>query len=473
METIKNITKNSIAKMKQNIKIFFISVSISCILLIAVNAFFIYPTSDDFSYYVSANEKGFWEFLRWHYFNWGGRYVPNALLGSFLFEGVGLWLYRSIPILMNFGIFFSLFLFVKKVFKIVDTKSVIYLSCVLFLGYTLSLYSIAQQFYWFPGSLTYTFSCIVCLVIWSFWDKIDSWNSFLLLLFAIFIMNGTNEISILLFNCSLSICTLYKIINREKVHHFQYVAIVFSIAFGLFSVLAPGNSARSTAMGFENVNSFVFSFPRTINRGAIMIGEHFYNILFVTLALLPFLDEMPSFKIKTTYQLRNAIKLSLIVFPFVILFLGIFPSYWATGMIPPARTANIIVFFFMISTIFSLLSYHSNFGINQKLLLLVKKYHLGIWLLLVSLFLLPNHLKTSVLDLFSGKSYRFSEQMEKRIHHIKTTSKEHVEVIPIELPSTIYKEISEDPNYYYNSAYARYYKKRSIILKKKQDEKHR
>ena len=80
-----------------------------------VNAFFIYPSADDFSYYTGAKELGFGEFQKWHYMNWGGRYIPNDLLGSFSFDGIGIWYYRTIAISIILGLFFSFIVFVKNV----------------------------------------------------------------------------------------------------------------------------------------------------------------------------------------------------------------------------------------------------------------------------------------------------------------------------------------------------------------------
>ena len=155
-----------------------------------VNTFFIYPSADDFSYYTSAKELGFGEFQKWHYMNWGGRYIPNAVLGSFSFDGAGIWYYRVIAISIILGLFFSFMVFVKNVLNPLKMADKLYISCVLFIGYTLSLYSIAQQFYWMPGSITYTLSCIICLLVWSFFHKTNNWYSFFPLLFAIFIING-------------------------------------------------------------------------------------------------------------------------------------------------------------------------------------------------------------------------------------------------------------------------------------------
>lgn len=444
-----------------------IVISILCVCFIIINALFIYPTADDFSYYIDSQEKGFWEFQKWHYLNWGGRYTPNALLGSFALDGVGLWIYRLISILIAVGLFGAFILFVKKVFKIKELIYIYYFSCILFLGYTLSLYSIAQQFYWLPGSLTYTFSCILCLIIWSFWESLYRWQFFLPIFLATFLVNGTNEISILLFNCSLVLIFVYQFFNDKKIHRHQYIIIAFSFIFGAISILAPGNRVRAESIDFENVNSILFSLPRTISRSGILLFEHFYTIFFIVLAILPFVEKLPSFRINIPDRFKNIFKLSLVMFPFLVLLLGVFPSYWATGKIPPARTVNTVGFFFMLSMVFSLLVYYSNFGISTKLLSFTKKNNIGMGLLLVSLVFLPNYLKTSIKDLFSGKSYQFSKDMEQRIHHIKITKDENVEISPIELPSITYKEITEDPNYFYNRAYAKYYKKKSIVLKRK------
>ena len=416
--------------MKNNtylLKRIFIIISLLCVLFMIVNAFFIYPSADDFSYYTSAKELGFGEFQKWHYMNWGGRYIPNAVLGSFSFDGAGIWYYRVIAISIILGLFFSFMVFVKNVLNPLKMADKLYTSCVLFIGYTLSLYSIAQQFYWMPGSITYTLSCIIWLLVWSFFHKTNNWYSFFPLLFAIFIIN---------------------VFMKRKINHFQYALILFSFLFGAISLLAPGNGIRSE--GFENTKSLIYSIPRTINRSAILIFEHLYNILFIAIALLPLLDKNTHLKLNISDKRKK------------IFALGAF-----TGKIPPQRAVNTISFFFMITMIFSLLFYYSNFEINKKFIAFIKNKNIGILLLLFALFFPPNYLKTSIKDLLSGKSYTFNQNMKERINYIKSSPEEDIQVPTIEIPSICAKELSEDKDHFYNSAYAKYYNKKSIVIKKK------
>ncbi len=446
------------------LKRIFIIISILCVLFMIINAFFIYPSADDFSYYIGAKELGFGEFQKWHYMNWGGRYIPNALLGSFSFDGIGIWYYRTIAISIILGLFFSFMVFVKNVLTPLESVDKLYTSCVLFIGYTLSLYSIAQQFYWMPGSITYTLSCILCLLVWSFFNKTNNWYYFFPLLFGIFIINGSNEISILMFNFSLILFIGFNVFMKRRINHFQYALVLFSFLFGAISLLAPGNGMR--AEEFENTKSLTYSIPRTINRGAILIFEHLYNILLVAIALLPLLNKNTYLRLNIPDKSKKILALGIFIFPFAILFLGIFPSYWATGRIPPQRAVNTISFFFMIAIIFSILVYYSNFEINNKIITFIKTKKIGISLLLLAVFFPPSYLKASIKDLLSGRSYTFSQNMENRINYIKSSSEKDIQVPTIEIPSICTKELSEDKDHYYNSAYAKFYNKKSIIIKK-------
>ena len=447
------------------LKRIFIIISILCVLFMIINAFFIYPSADDFSYYTGAKELGFGEFQKWHYMNWGGRYIPNALLGSFSFDGIGIWYYRTIAISIILGLFFSFIVFVKNVLTPLESVDKLYTSCVLFIGYTLSLYSIAQQFYWMPGSITYTLSCILCLLVWSFFNKTNNWYSFFPLLFGIFIINGSNEISILMFNFSLILFIGFNVFMKRRINHFQYALVLFSFLFGAISLLAPGNSIR--AEGVENSKSLIYSIPRTINRSAILIFEHLYNILFVVIALLPILNKNAYLRLNIHDERKKILALGILIFPFAVLLLGVFPSYWATGRIPPQRTINTISFFFMIAMISSLIIYYSNFEINKKIIAFIKNKNIGVSLLLLALFFPPNYLKTSIKDLLSGKSYTFSQDIKKRINYIKSSPEENIQVPAIEIPSICAMELSENKDFFYNSTYAKYYNKKSIVIKKK------
>lgn len=192
---------NNTSNIKNFVPILWVTIGLLMVLILSINSFFTFPSSDDFVYYIDSHAMGFGKFQKWHYLNWGGRYVPNAVLGSFNFESLGLILYKVLPLGMIWGLFLSMFFFIKKVLKL-NNRLTIFLSCVMFLCYGLSLLSTAQQFYWLPGSITYNLGICLCLIIWGSLENLNHRN-FVLIFILVFLLNGTNEICMLMFNISL------------------------------------------------------------------------------------------------------------------------------------------------------------------------------------------------------------------------------------------------------------------------------
>lgn len=438
-----------------------------CILIMMANALFIFPSADDYSYYLGQQQRSFVEFQKWHYNNWGGRYIPNMILGSFSFEGLGLWLYRFLSVSMILGLYTSIFIFVKRVLKITDSfLHQSYITCILFITYTLSLYSISQQFYWLSGSITYNLGIIFCLLSWSYFDiACKNLLSLLGVIISVFILNGTNEIVMLLFNISLVIYIFYALIIKKNIHPIIYAIIIFSFICCLIALLAPGNTIRSESAGFINTKNPIFTISRAVFRSSVFLWEHFYTVIFALLAIYPYLDRTSSrFQIAIPNHLILWVKWGIVLFPFIILFIGTAPSYWATGRIPPQRTANVISFFFFCASIFSLLFYRSNFSapkINEKVLMSIPL------MILLTLLLLPNFMIMNIKDFVTGKTYEYNQKMKERIIFLKNTPKENVEVQSIPIPKgIIFGDLEEDSTHFHNKAVAEYYGKKSIVLKK-------
>lgn len=449
----------------------FIGYTVFCLLILVGNSLFDYPSSDDYAYYIGQSKSSFWEFQKAHYNNWGGRYVPNALLGSFSYDGLGLWLYRGVSISMIVGLFISMFIFSQRVLQISEKeRETLYVTSVIFIVFLLSSYSLSQLFYWMPGSVSYNLGIICNLLIWSYIRDIHKdFVKFIGVLFLTFILNGTNEISMLLFNLSLIVIIVFEKIKTGKINRVKSILMVMSLVFFLIAVLAPGNSVRAESINSPNIKSLFFSIPRSVNRGLIFLAEQFYVVIFAVLMLIPYLEKIPNLKINIPLKLKFIVKWACILFPFAVLFVGNFPSYWAMGRIPPQRTVNVIAFFFLFSSLFSLIFYYSNFGYPK---VNIKLKYLAPVLIWITFLILPNHLYVNITDFLTGKTYRFAKKMEERIVYIRNSTLQDIEVEPIPIPSeVIFKDLDENKDHYYNRSFAEYFNKRSIVLKKINNER--
>ena len=435
--------------------------SLFALAVLVVNALFIYPSADDFSYFVKQTDYGFWAFQEWHYFNWGGRYIPNMILGSFDFNGAGLYWYRLIVMAVIIGLYFSLYGFTKR---ILQPKDAFFTSNLIFLAYCFSLYSLSQEFYWMPGSITYTLSLILCLVCWTILEKSKNPVYFFINVLIIVVLNGTNEISTLFYNGSLLLYLCFQFIQTKKINIPVFMLFVVSVGCMLASILAPGNSVRTLSENNPNTHDLVFSLSRAVFRTGFFLAERLFIFLILGLILFHQLQKR-YLKINLTNVPKGILKVLCIIFPFAVLCFGIFPSYYATGRIPPERTVNTIAFFFMIAIIFSIQFYKDTFTTSKKLQWQPIFNYVPL-LLVVLLAVYPNDLRSNIYDLFSGRSMEFEKEMRARDEYLKSTPDAVVTVKKISaLPNTLlFKDISEDPNTFFNHYFARFYNKKSVSV---------
>lgn len=435
--------------------------SLFALAVLVVNALFIYPSADDFSYFVKQRDYGFWAFQEWHYFNWGGRYIPNMILGSFDFNGAGLYWYRLIAMAVILGLYFSLYGFTKR---ILQPKDAFFTSNLMFLAYCFSLYSLSQEFYWMPGSITYTLSLILCLASWTILEKSKNPVYFFINVLIIVVLNGTNEISTLFFNGSLFLYLCFQFLQTKKINIPVSILFVISVGCMLASILAPGNSVRTLSENNPNTHDLVFSLSRAVFRTGFFLAERLFIFLILGLILFHQLQKR-NLKINLPNVPKGFLKILCIIFPFAVLCFGIFPSYYATGRIPPERTVNTIAFFFMIAIIFSIQLYKDNFSTSEKLQWQPILNYVPV-LLVVILVIYPNDLRSSIYDLFSGRSMQFEKEMRARDEYLKSTPDAVVRVKKISvLPNTLlFKDISEDPNTFFNHYFARFYNKKSVSV---------
>jgi hypothetical protein len=83
--------------------VYFISLSLFCILPFLFLSFFNYPSADDYSMTFVLEKLKFWGAQKYWYLGWSGRYISTAILSLFhplLFKKI--LLYQLYPILLFF-----------------------------------------------------------------------------------------------------------------------------------------------------------------------------------------------------------------------------------------------------------------------------------------------------------------------------------------------------------------------------------
>ena len=428
-------------------------------------SFFNNPGSDDFWYAYESQIEPFWSVQTRRYNDWSGRYFSNGLLSLDPLYFDDYFGFKILPIIL-FGLFiFAVFAFISSLGLNQTKKEKFWFTATIVVLYFFLMPDICEGFYWMPGAITNQLP--VSLSLFYFASLISYFNTKKLkyLVFGVVLLPmimGCNEIIvvIMLLLHFLLIVVLY--FEQKKIN--GVLVFLFLIICGLaaFEVLAPGNAVR--ASNFEVKHQFVYSILKSVQIS-------FYHITLWTplLALVCFFlyNEIKE-KIKTIpsdYFLNPLLILGLL---FLIVFVGIFPGLWSTNGLPPGRTINTSVFFFIITFLYffvSLVYYFSNrinFEINHS-----AKAVLGI--LIIFNFVSHNNITIAYKDLLSLKAYHYDKEMKERFNFLHNTTEEHCVVEPlVNRPVTIYNSVdmglTNDKNNWKNIELKDFFRKKSIVI---------
>lgn len=259
-------------------------------------AFFTVPSADDFFQASESLEKGLFDYVKWRYLTWNGRYTADFLVAFYNIAGHKLsnnflikYYYVSSFIFLFFyaisNFFFILILFGKKHLKTGCIFSLVALiSC-------LSNTEIRSTFFWFSGGIAYTLSNLLFIVLVSlltrfFYVKPEKWL-FWASLILIPIINGlseTNMVACTTFVLGLSLINtcLPNFRDELKIKKVAFSAIAISSA--LIVYMAPGNTARLSADGEPEIN-YISIIGKTIAFGSLKVF-HWVNPFWISLILI-------------------------------------------------------------------------------------------------------------------------------------------------------------------------------------------
>ncbi len=215
-----------------------------------------------------------------------------------------------------------------------------------------------------------------------------------------------------------------------------------TILCSVIVIASPGNEIRSGM--FQNRHRFFYSLGMALLQEVRFVATWVTNPAFIltTILSLPVLDKI----IEKNYLLKNHFFIHPIVTTilfFGLMLCGLFPPYWATGMLGQHRSVNVACFFFLIGW-FVLLAIWIAYlkSNNQKIEVKLPKfvYVLGILMLIISLFA-TNNSREVLLDLVIGKATKYNQEMWQRSLQFEQCAKNNLtkcEVNPVQnLPRSI------------------------------------
>jgi hypothetical protein len=439
------------------------------------------PVADDFVYAANGKTNSFLSLQLSQYLGWSGRYIANMLVfinplvyNSFL-------VYKLVPIVLIVLMVLSNHFFVETLMgkRQSGTQSFI-ITLLLSLLFFYQMPILSEGIYWYTGSVTYQLATVFGMLYISLlirytqgWLLLKSSVIHISLLILLLIISiGFNEVHMLalvLFGC----ISLFIVTKNKLPHKSLFICLlVVTVVFSCILIFAPGNENRAN----QAINNHRFfyslgmSFAQTIRFFLDWVSS-------VPLLVLSFLYYFLNKKLSEDNRLFSAsFYLSpqyTIALLFMIIFIAVFPPYWATGMLGQHRTLNVAYYLFLILWFINLtvcFNFYKNElagikPINSKMQTTL------LAVIVVSMFFSKNGYDL-LTDIFYGRAKAFDKQMTARYAQLKLSA-DTVYFHPIQDPpqSLFLYDVKEDPTNWLNQSYNLYFecKDKSIIKKGKID----
>lgn len=446
-----------------------------------IAAFFGIPSADDFSFalprlkymgnnvsYIIYNAKNL-------YMHWQGTYTANVFQGIpvYTYWGIiGLRFEMVLAVLFFLGsLFFFIRELIQEVFDVQDKKIWTLIVYQVVVWAALAEVKTNEIFYWHTGIAGYTIP-ISCMLLSL--GLLMRRNYVCGLLLGVITMGGPINIGVMY---GLILVGYYIFVEGKNVKP-RLVLGVLAIAFAI-NVIAPGNYIRKTAISSELhlMKNAIHAFAQT-NRSLIdcLCNGWFMLIFFVffVLALNLNIEEYSSIKVGT-----------ILIYSVVALFLVDYPvALGYNGPYFPERT----LFVEKIMMMFSVASCSVACAIIFKKLNLDVKTIVYMFSFLLIVMFMPKLKIDNLVSLpwcrvaYHVANGDFKEVSERNLYYLETIEKSGMDEVYIERKmSTTDKSIStdseqwtclmevglsEDKDYWVNSAVAEYYGKKIVVLSK-------
>ena len=408
---------------------------------------FTHPIADDLAFGHQAKTTDLFTQLRSTYLNWNGRYSGNFFIQLFPISIDNLLFYRLI-LFVSFSLFIiSFYTFIKSIF--IKTKAVILWSITLLgvLAYLSIIPTLAEGFYWYTSVIYYQLSLAFILFFSALAINFVKEHFLIhktihlgLTLFLLVISIGMNESVALIIPF---ICTSFfigSLITRSKNTAFLATLTIVAISSTAIVVFSPGNETRLAS--YPNNKDIVISMFMSF----LQMGRFLASFIFSLSGLFYFLFVACFFPLSTT--ILKQLKPHYLFIGFIaILFLSVFPAYYATRILGQHRTLNIAALFYILFlTIFAL-----KIGHELKERLPRKPQKMIIYFVLF--FFIFGNGRTIALDLISGRAQEYDTQLTKRTNTLKVKKSAKINKLTANPKSLFVIDVEDDSTHWVNQAY--------------------
>ena len=202
------------------------------------------------------------EFLQFHYMNWGGRIL--CFLVECLILRHGLWLFRLIQSMVIAGIFYYIYKIITYFTKKDDYKLA---ALVVALYGIFEIIVLRAGFFWISASASYVFPILPFLALVYHYTMKKNIPFIVASILALVSAFSQEQISALVI-AYLLLCFIWDCIETKKFNYKHIVVFLFAIAGFAVLMLAPGNAARlTTTPEFSNlslISKIILNYPTII-----------------------------------------------------------------------------------------------------------------------------------------------------------------------------------------------------------------
>jgi len=419
-----------------------------------------YLTADDFCRTSIEFNIYFSNFVYW-YENITGRYT-NYFLSYLPLYSKHLYRVSLISLFLSLGA--SIYFFIRSIFKFLrcelHASKILFLSTLFFITLISQLPSLYEYFYWYASSTVYLISTIFLLLFLSLLLRLESTSYYYLptLCLLIVLMNGNNEMLILLSNFILVSLLVWKKYKLNIFSNRLLIANIFAIISGIVVILSPASEGRQTH--FLNSGDFLYSINYSLLSAGMFCLKSLLEFPYVVFYLGMFLFVNQVFKNRNLSHIYGIHPIFLIIWTFIAFSLVIFVPYYATGglNVNLGRIGNLVhvvfLIFIMINLTNAALFFQKkpfNYRFKRNYILLIFVLYLG------SLGVINSNYKNIFLD-FSGHNFmKYQFHVKKRETTLKNFEGDHLVLQKIKGTRTLpHWEISSDAEHWSNECYLNY-----------------
>jgi hypothetical protein len=324
---------------------------------------FIHPFFDDFYFAGQIPQYGAFNFIRYFYSNWSGRYSEIILMvcSNAKISNGSNWQYALVGCITLLCLLASFFYIAQVLFK--DYCSFfnrVLITLIVYAFYLTFMSEVFTAFYWYCSS--YYQLCLAFIVMnigfmITLFKGEKGWGfKCMVLLLNIFIA-GFSEITVFSFAITYFSILIYNFVQYKKVDRFWLILFLVFIAFGAFNLCSPGNFVRMQVAHKGVKPGFIFSAIRAVYDLILFHGIYiFFKTPFLLLCFL-FIPQAKSYMCSTAFPARilkvnpvYAILVTLLIF-----YLHHALSLYGAGYSLQGRVFNFSAFLFYIAFAYNLL----------------------------------------------------------------------------------------------------------------------